>query len=110
MTLKSSMFFDANWRGSQRPKVLASRNRKLLYFINSWYVLMTHIVKIIELIGSSEKGWTEAAQSALDEAKKTIKGITGLEVNDITAKVDPSSGKITQYRVGVKIAFTVEHS
>jgi dodecin len=71
---------------------------------------MTHVVKIIELIGSSEKGWTEAAQSALDEAKKTIKGITGLEVNDITAKVDPSSGKITQYRVGVKIAFTVEHS
>lgn len=73
-------------------------------------ILMTHVVKIIELVGSSEKGWTEAAQSALDEAKKTIKGITGLEINDITAKVDPSSGMITQYRVGVKIAFGVEHS
>ena len=51
-----------------------------------------------------------AAQEALDEAKKTINGITGLEVNDITAKVDPSSGKITEYRVGVKIAFGVQHS
>ena len=47
---------------------------------------------------------------ALDEAKKTIHGITGLEVNDITAKVDPSTGRITEYRVGVKLAFKVEHS
>jgi hypothetical protein len=30
-----------------------------------------------------------AAQEALNEAKKTIKGITGLEVKDITAKIDP---------------------
>lgn len=71
---------------------------------------MTNIAKIIELVGSSEKGWSEAAEAALDEAKKTIDGITGLEVNDITAKVDPSSGKITDYRVAVKIAFGVEHS
>jgi flavin-binding protein dodecin len=53
------------------------------------------VAKIIEIVGSSERGWSEAAQ-ALDEAKKTINGITGLEVNDITAKVDPSSGKITE--------------
>jgi len=62
------------------------------------------VAKIIEIVGSSERGWSEAAQEALDEAKKTINGITGLEVNDITAKVDPTSGKITEYRVGVKIA------
>jgi dodecin len=44
----------------------------------------------------------------LVEAKKTVKGITGLEVVDKTAKVDPASGKITEYRIGVKIAFGVE--
>jgi flavin-binding protein dodecin len=70
---------------------------------------MTHIAKIIEIVGGSDKGWSEAAQAALDEAKMTINGITGLEINDITAKVDPGSGKITEYRVGVKIAFVVEH-
>ena len=70
---------------------------------------MTHVAKVVEIIGGSDKGWSEAAQGALDEAKVTINGITGLEVNDITAKVDPGSGKITEYRVGVKIAFTVEH-
>jgi dodecin len=68
------------------------------------------IAKIIKLVGSSEKSWSEAAQQALDEAKKRIEGITGLEVNEITARVDPSSGKIKEYKVGVKIAFGVEHS
>lgn len=71
---------------------------------------MTHIAKIIEIVGGSDKGWSEAAQAALNEAKKTIHGITGLEVNDITAKVDPGSGKITEYRVAVKIAFGIEHT
>ena len=68
------------------------------------------VAKIIEIVGSSERSWSEAAQEALDEAKKTINGITGLEVNDITAKVNPSSGKITEYTVGVKMAFGVQHS
>jgi len=71
---------------------------------------MTHVAKIIELVGSSDKGWTEAAQAALDEAKKTIKDITGLEVNDMTASVDPNTNTIKEYKVGVKIAFGVEHS
>jgi dodecin len=70
---------------------------------------MTHVAKVIELVGSSDKGWTEAAQAALDEAKKTIKDITGLEVNDITASVDPNTNTIKEYKVGVKIAFGVEH-
>lgn len=70
---------------------------------------MTHVAKIIEIIGSSDKGWSEAAQVAIDEARKTIHGITGIEVNDITAKVDPSSGKIIEYRTTIKIAFGVEH-
>ncbi len=63
----------------------------------------------MEVIGTSEKGWSEAAQAALGEARKTINGITGLEVLDKTAKVDPTSGQITEYRVGIKIAFGVEH-
>jgi dodecin len=66
-----------------------------------------HIAKIIEVVGSSERGWSEAAQAALNESKKTISGITGLEVVDKTAKVDPATGKITEYRV--KIALGVEH-
>ena len=70
---------------------------------------MTRIADVIELVGSSDKSWQDAAQVALDEAKKTIHGITGVEIGDMTAKVDPNSGNITEYRTAVKIAFGVEH-
>ncbi len=64
------------------------------------------VVKIIELVGSSTKGWTEAAQEALNEAAKTIKNIKSMHVKKITAKVQ--NNKIVEYRAVVKIAFVVE--
>ncbi len=67
-----------------------------------------HIAKITEIIGTSDKGWEEAAKVALDEAKKTIREITGLEVLNKTATVDPNTGKITKYKTTVKLAFGVE--
>jgi dodecin len=70
---------------------------------------MTHIAKIIEIVGSSDKNWLDAAQTALYEAKKTIHGITGVEIGEMTAKVDPNTGNITEYHTAVKIAFGVEH-
>ena len=63
---------------------------------------MTHVAKIIEIIGSSQSGWEEAAQVAIDEARKTIHGIHGVEITDMTAKVDPNTGKITEYRAAGK--------
>ena len=72
-------------------------------------VQMTHIAKVIEIIGSSDKGWEDAAQVAVDEAKKTLHGIHGIEVTDMTATVDSNTGKIPQYRAGIKVAFGVEH-
>jgi dodecin len=70
---------------------------------------MTQVAKVIELVGTSDKSWQDAAQAALNEAKKTIHGITGVEVGDMTAKVDPNNGNITSYHTTVKIAFGVEH-
>lgn len=67
-----------------------------------------HVGKVIEIIGSSDDGWEEAAQVALDEAKKTIHGIHGLEVLDMTATVDSNSGKITNYKTSIKVSFAVE--
>ncbi|MFL6413590.1 MAG: dodecin family protein [Nitrososphaeraceae archaeon] len=70
---------------------------------------MTDIAEVIEIIGSSDKSWQDAAQAALDEAKKTIHEIAGVEVGDMTAKVDSNTGNITEYRTAVKIAFGVKH-
>jgi flavin-binding protein dodecin len=69
---------------------------------------MSHIAKVIEIIGSSDSGWEQAAQVAIDEAKKTVHQIHGLEITDMTAKVDPNTGKISEYRAAVKISFAVE--
>lgn len=46
------------------------------------------VAKIVELVGSSNKSWEDAAQVSLNEAIKTIHGIRGIEVTDTTAKVD----------------------
>jgi flavin-binding protein dodecin len=70
---------------------------------------MTDIAKVIEIIGSSDKSWQDAAQASLDEAKKTIHEIAGVEVGDMTAKVDSNTANITEYRTAVKIAFGVKH-
>ena len=71
---------------------------------------MTHIAKVIEIVGSSDKSWEDAAHVALTEATKTIHGITGIELTDMTARVDANTGKISEYHSTVKIAFGVERS
>jgi hypothetical protein len=38
-----------------------------------------------------------------------VHGITGVEITDMTAKVDPNSGNITEYHTAVKIALGVQH-
>ena len=58
---------------------------------------------------NNRNSWQYAAQAALNEVKKTIHGIAGVKVGDMTAKVDPNSGNITEYHTAVKIAFGVEH-
>ena len=63
------------------------------------------VVKIIQLIGSSEKGWQEATQNAIDEAARTITNIRSVHVKRCTAKVQ--GNKIVEYRAVVNIAFVV---
>jgi hypothetical protein len=69
---------------------------------------MASVAKVLELIGTSDEGWESAAQEAVKEARKTIHGISGIEVVDMTAKVDMKTGKIEKYRTTVKIAFGVD--
>ncbi len=64
------------------------------------------VVKIIELVGTSEKSWEDAVRQAVKEAAKTVRNIVGVHVVGFTAKV--KDGEITEYRANVKIAFVVE--
>jgi dodecin len=71
---------------------------------------MTHVAEVVEIVGSSNKSWEDAARVALNEAAKTIRGITGIELTDMTSRVDPSTGNITEYHSTIRLAFGVEHS
>jgi flavin-binding protein dodecin len=64
------------------------------------------VKKIIELVGSSPKGWDEAVGNAVKEAAKTLRNITSVHVVSYTAKVRGS--RIAEYRALVRIAFTVD--
>ena len=63
-------------------------------------------VKIIEILGISSDSWEGAANAALTEAQKSVRGITGIELTSQTAKV--KNGKVAEYHATCKIAFTVE--
>ncbi len=66
------------------------------------------VAKVIELVGSSPNSFDDAVQNAVAEAAKTVKGITGVDVVGLTAKVE--GGKLSEFRANVKVAFTVERS
>ncbi|MGI6093169.1 Dodecin [bioreactor metagenome] len=63
------------------------------------------VVKVIELVGTSPNNWTDAVDSAVMEASKTLDDILGVEVTNFTANID--NGRIAEYKADVKIAFHV---
>lgn len=64
------------------------------------------VVKVIEVVGTSAKGWQAAVESAIEVAAKTVRNIRGVDVLGWTAKVE--GDKIVEYRANVKISFLVQ--
>ena len=64
------------------------------------------IVKVIEVIASSETGIEDALQQALTEASKTIHNIDSIYVKDIKAHV--KDNKISSYGLICKISFRLD--
>jgi len=63
------------------------------------------ILKVIEVLASSEKSWEDAARNAVKTASKTVKGIRSVYVQDSSAVV--KNDDIVEYRLNVKISFEV---
>jgi dodecin len=66
------------------------------------------VVKVIELMANSSKSWEDAAQQAVNEASRSLHNIRSVYVQDQSATV--KNGKITEYRVTVKLSFEIEGS
>lgn len=64
------------------------------------------IVKVIEVIASSQTSFDDAVQNALNEASKTVKNIDSIYVKHFKANVE--NNKIVSYGVNAKISFTID--
>ena len=64
------------------------------------------VIKIIEVIGVSSMSFEDAIQQGVSRAARTVKNITGVDVLGQTAEV--KDGRITEFRVTMKLAFVVE--
>jgi dodecin len=67
---------------------------------------MSDVAKVITLIGQSPESFAKAADAAVQEASKTLRGITGADVISMSAEV--ADGKISMYRTTVNVAFGLE--
>jgi flavin-binding protein dodecin len=64
------------------------------------------MIKVIEVIASSEKGFTEATQNAVTEASKTVKNIKSIYIKEMNANVQ--NQEIVSYAVNALISFEIE--
>lgn len=64
------------------------------------------VLKVIEVLSSSEKSWEDATQKAVEQAAKSLKHIRSVYVQDQSATV--KDGKISEYRVTLKLSFEIE--
>jgi dodecin len=67
---------------------------------------VSDIAKVVTIIGSSPDSFAKAADVAVQEAAKTLRGITGAQVVSMSAEVE--GDRISMYRTTVNIAFAVE--
>jgi flavin-binding protein dodecin len=59
-----------------------------------------------DLVGSSKKSVSDAIETAIGRAAKTLRHIEWFEVGEIRGRVQ--DGKVAQYQVSIKVGFRVE--
>ncbi|MFO7760540.1 MAG: dodecin family protein [Thermodesulfobacteriota bacterium] len=64
------------------------------------------VYKIIELVGTSEKSWEEAAKNAVETAGTSLKNLRIGEISKLDMKIE--NGKVMAYRARVNVSFKYE--
>lgn len=64
------------------------------------------VYKVIELVGTSEKSWEDAAKRAVERAAKTLRDLRVAEVTEQDMVLE--DGKVSAYRAKVKVSFKFE--
>lgn len=61
------------------------------------------VARVTEITASSDKSFEDAVKSGIKRANKTLKNVEGAWIQD--QKVVVKDGKITEYRVNMKVTF-----
>jgi dodecin len=61
------------------------------------------VAKVVEIISSSKESFDDAVKTGIERACKTLENVQGAWVQD--QKVSITDGKVTEYRVTLKITF-----
>ena len=64
------------------------------------------IYKIIDIVVTSERSFSDAADKAIKEVAKTVKNIKRAEITKMDVKVENDT--VTQYRTELNISFEIE--
>jgi len=64
------------------------------------------VYKVIQLVGTSEKSWEEAARNAVDTAGRSLKNLRIAEIDKLDMRVE--DGKVAAFRARVNISFKYE--
>jgi hypothetical protein len=64
---------------------------------------MTNVYKVIEIIGSSDTSWEDAAKKAIEVTAKNLKEIRVAEVKELDMRVE--KGKVVEYRAKLRVSF-----
>nr|WP_153440717.1 dodecin [Sinorhizobium terangae] len=65
-----------------------------------------HVYKKIELIGSSEASVTDAIETAISRASKTMRNLDWFEVDQIRGQI--VNGEVAHYQVVMKVGFRLD--
>ena len=61
------------------------------------------VYKVIELVGTSQNSWEEAAKNAVETASKTLKNLRIAEIEKLDMKIE--DGKVAAFRARVSVSF-----
>ena len=61
------------------------------------------VYKVIELVGTSEKSWEEAAKTAVETAAKSLTDLRVAEVTTLDMRIE--NNKVVAYRAKVSLSF-----
>ncbi len=64
------------------------------------------VYKIIELVGTSEKSWEDAAMQAVTTASKSLRELRIAEISKLDLKIE--DGKPVAFRVRINVSFKYE--